>query len=515
MGVVIWLTPVSVDTFWYAMPLHDYLEGISDEFPFVRIKESIAYHYYFDNIRASNIVTTFLILFPKWLSALITALCVGCCVHLMARGAGVGPSRLTLTAILILIVTFVWPWHEFILTLCYSMNYLVSTLLLVIYVIAYINPKRYATAGYISGAILGFWHEGFAVAAICSSITVLLVETRNGSEYLRDRLIMTLLILPGMICLLSAPGVGFNINLEENRNALNLNSILRVIKLQGPFALFLFLLVILHFTKYRQSRMDSKSRAFVLFVCVCSVVSIAMMVMISRGYRVGWLSFVMSGWGIIWALAKLIRRPLSRSGIYLSRALTVSVCALLVWHYVVVIKYSLLASRVHEQVKEQFLANPKEPAYADFLVWENMPLITWRKPMSNSWVGWARERFALYYSQGLDTVRSTMTVLPTALQAMSPAEGELIPGSVKARKVNGYIFMQRGDASATEGEVLYTRVGPFLKKMYFDYSPFKDINGEEWVLAIPQSSYFPTFLMQIHAIDNLDEYPSAGFYYEN
>lgn len=497
--------PRASDDYWYAFDFHDYLEGITQDYPWREIVDTWKRHYTGDNIRLANVLLPFLLLAPKWLAALIPPLCMIAAARMMCAPWGFSRRMIPAQMLLMFLLVFLLPWHEYLFTFCYSMNYVVTSLPAVLFVLAVVNPRRHFVIGLASGVAVGFLHEGFGVALLCASATVALLWAREDRELRLRRLALCLSLVPGLIFLLTAPGVARNFTARTD--VFSPHGILRVLKLHIPFFLFTALWILaLARRRWRQRAISPLG----VIIVVASVVAIAMHVRYPRGYRTAWVAYLLCVWGLVW-LYTFMTPARWHTLTWRGGSIAAILLAVLVWHYAVVVKYARVARDVHDSVERQYLANPSATAYADILTVERLPLIAWRSPQSNSWNEWERWCFTMYHTGSDDRTQPVVNVVPEAMRTLSPLSGHLVPGSVEAREMDGYYFFRR--PYMRDGEVLFTRHGSLRKMCYFYHTPFRDINGEEWVFAVPQSSYFPSFLLPITQIDTPDFSRDNGLYY--
>ena len=154
------IMPYTCDDYWYMTPLADYCKGIDTSFPATELWECWKYHYECDNIRLANIVFTFTLLIPKIIPSIISGLLVGVMLWLSAKLSSINWRNPLLMMLLTLMLSFMLPWYEEMLTQCFALNYIWSTALALwlAYIFFYKERQPHYVLTGILGLLLGAWH---------------------------------------------------------------------------------------------------------------------------------------------------------------------------------------------------------------------------------------------------------------------------------------------------------------------------------------------------------------------
>lgn len=503
LWVIYFYYPKDADDWWYSKAIYEYLEGIDTTYPWRRILDAAYQRYLHDNGRFANVVALFALTLPKWLAAMLPPAATGLATWLIARSAGGGSRRIPILVATILCISWCWPWHEVMFTIDFSLNYVVPSGIAVLYIYCLLRKFEFAgSIAFFSALLLGAWHEGFGVPLMCATGAWALVKGVTEKRWPLREIVCTLAFIPGTLWLLSSPYV------QATQGDLSLwmvpHNFIRGAKLHMPFLFYLLFLAVA--VKKRGAK--ELLKPINLFVVICCIIGIALTVQYPRGYRTGWISFLMASWGIVYLLPVVLPRRWttnSRYGLIASAA----IIALLAVHYIVVINDTKKMARTTDEVVASYRSNPGEPVYIDMMVNEKIPLISWRKPRSNWFNRWGRGTLANYFDlserandlRGRPDVNEGLVLLPKSLRGKLPDEGRLVPGTAHAYEFDGLYFTQL--PMDRYGKLLVTKTGPFSKAQYFDIERFKDKQGRNWIMMMPENSFFPSFLFKISQIDTL------------
>lgn len=491
LWVICYLMPKAADDYWYSFHLYDYLEGHSSGIPWRAMYDTWHDHYMTDNSRLANIILIGLLIMPKWLAATVPALSAGVMVHFSMRLCRISTSRPAMLMLFILLVSALLPWHELIFSLCYSLNYVTSSALTMVYLYIWLREDNSRTTwGIVTALVLGFMHEGFSLPLLIATSVSIAVTAVTDRRVPLKRVIMSAALVPGVIYLASVPGVSYNM-LETEQVTASIHTIARVLKLHLPVLVYIPLLCAV---AVRRRSWRTCLAPLPVIIIVGAAVTVYIHYLFPRGYRTGWLAYLLGIVGIMSCLPCLIPRRIKASrtaGILLS----IATGLLLGAHYALVISYVDRNRRTHAYIRSEYLRDPSAQIYADLLPIERMSLLAWRKPVANNWNEWARYNFTAYHTRTRKRDQPAVLTVPDVVRDISPSEGRLLPGAARVREIDGYYFARR--EYVRDGFSLPVRMGKLSKAMYFDCLRFTDINGEEWLWIMPQSCYFPTFLLEM------------------
>ena len=171
-GLLLYLSPAYVDDAWYLEKSTG--EPGSWEY-FVATVSNSYRHWQYDTGRLCNMVAIpFLALFPKWVFSIATAVAIWI---IYLSGPYLAKTRYISigSAFWIFIVTFVFPWFDFMMTVIFCCNYVWSVALAVIYLFLL---NRFAgkpsvslltnISLFIFATVVGWWHEGISVPLLVS-----------------------------------------------------------------------------------------------------------------------------------------------------------------------------------------------------------------------------------------------------------------------------------------------------------------------------------------------------------
>jgi hypothetical protein len=212
------------------------LEGIDTSFPWQSIADTIAEHYKLDNGRLGNILLPFFLAIPRWIGATILGLLVVAIAIYIPRIANKHQNSILLLLLSMALVTFTFPWHETMFTICFAINYIPPTLISLLILKLWIAPKK--RISYIAIPlcfVLGFWHEGFSVPlGVGMGMSMLCCNKWSWS-----RILAIAALLPGFVFLISSPGF-FRYNHGSMIDSI-ISSAYAIIKYQIPIVIFIIL----------------------------------------------------------------------------------------------------------------------------------------------------------------------------------------------------------------------------------------------------------------------------------
>lgn len=197
--------PYAHDDWWY---LGDILYSGFDENGhhtlWRGLKETILSHYNGDTDRIGNTLGVVMLLFPKWISAILASLAFICTYFLSVRLSVIRPGEWTKLSVLSFFLVFLVIWQDHMFIQMYIFNYIIILPLFLYAIHLFIcnNAKIWLVC--IFGLILGAWHESFAVTFIIGALTSLVFYPKLRNI---PRIASVIATVIGMIWLFIFPGI--------------------------------------------------------------------------------------------------------------------------------------------------------------------------------------------------------------------------------------------------------------------------------------------------------------------
>ncbi|MDE6311383.1 MAG: hypothetical protein K2L96_06150 [Muribaculaceae bacterium] len=206
-GAMYLIMPYFSDDFWYMEPLRSFIEGETSTPDFGAIYDSISYHYLNDNARLSNTVFTFLICIPRQILALISTLLTGAALVALMRLARVSLRRWQAVVWLCALFATTLPWYDCMFSLCFQFNYVWGLACMLAALVLFLSDRarscRAMLPAFLLGVIIGGWHEGFSVPALCACMALAILWPRRYLSASRIALMAGLCV--GILWLVTAP----------------------------------------------------------------------------------------------------------------------------------------------------------------------------------------------------------------------------------------------------------------------------------------------------------------------
>lgn len=174
-GILLYISPAYVDDAWY---LENFTGAPGSWEYFVTTVSNSYRHWQYDTGRLCNMAAVpFLALFPKWVFSIATAVAIWI-IYLsgpyLARTGYISIG----SVFWIFVVTFVFPWFDFMMTVIFCCNYVWSVALAVIYLYLlnrFAGKPSLSTLAKVSvflfAVLLGWWHEGISVPLVAGCVT--------------------------------------------------------------------------------------------------------------------------------------------------------------------------------------------------------------------------------------------------------------------------------------------------------------------------------------------------------
>ncbi len=491
MAVLYMIFPWCGDDVWYSIHLAPWLEGEDPPIiPWQAIVDTWREHYMHDNIRMGDNLMPLMLIMPKWISAAAIGACAGTMLHYAALLAGAGKAQPIRLAVITLLLTFFLPWHENMFTLAYGVNYVVSSALMLYVLYKFLlSNDPHAGATLSLAALLGIWHEGFAVPMILALSAVCLLCRMSS---LRRWGIIAAMI-PGVAILWLSPGqMG---NTVTHFSGMPIFNILVAAKANIPFFIWLAIYIAIWF---RWPAAGKTEAPWIITTAVVSVIVLYINFHITRGERVSWALILLSLIGI--ARGIFILWPNKRSR--LTDSMTALIYLLLCIHFGYAVTGAIRQRRSMDSAVEMMRRNHGEPVWVDIVPINKMPIIAWRKPCSMLWERNKMVMRSRYFRrhEEWDSNRISDPILPTALRHITPLSGHPLPGDAGVREKDGFYFINGTIPEGTRRMVI--DFGLFSKVFPVEPVEFTGSSGVTYTQIIPCAYYFPYFLLTPRGFDS-------------
>lgn len=440
------VTPKFLDDWWYMAAFKDWFDSQGVWFPtdggnpfragvpWRGFFDTIAYHYWNDNVRLSNITGAFVLLFPKWLGSCLAlgGWVAGMLYSLRFIGIDIHKSRLVPVALFLW--CFMMPWKESMGCLVYQFNYLVPSgiymfLLVKAWNVEYQDNNTWLLG--LIGIIAGAWHETFAFPAVVGAVTVTVLFKKFRTR--RYIIIFSGMCL-GMMWLLLCPGIYVRLDYTDNLN-FSLGYMADQFS-HHPGGFIAVITLILFIVKEGWSRFIADSR--LVFMISSAVASFVLAVFTTGSARAAWWCDMMSVVAILYMLDILY----SKSDVRRTAGVVVDVF-LLIPVFVTLLFADYNAVRVHREYRrviQEYISNPERAVFSDVLARHPLPLVYW--PMATTFGG-AYYMFTSSYFKDYNGCKNVeLKIVPEALRESREDEDAIIAGDVGLRTRDNVMYMR-------------------------------------------------------------------------
>lgn len=489
--------PYTCDDYWYMTPLADYCKGIDTSFPATELWECWKYHYECDNIRLANIVFTFTLLIPKIIPSIISGLLVGVMLWLSAKLSSINWRNPLLMMLLTLMLSFMLPWYEEMLTQCFALNYIWSTALALwlAYIFFYKERQPHYVLTGILGLLLGAWHEGIAGPLLVGFIVYSIMRRTMIN---RSRVAMMLGLFLGLLWLASAPGLQANVDYKTKPLELSLVLSKLVLYHMPLFVLLMSIIVASLKKKMRKLVVDP---LFVSFVAIC-VTGVALNLITDVGVRTGWMGYL---FGIIatvylWRNMKDVHYRPGKS--LLKRAVTIMIALFLVAHYALVVYYSVVIKNEFEHVVSLYKKSSDGQVFAD-VTYDYLALpLAWKKPYFEIFT---YDLVMHWMDKYHNDCAKQMQVVPTCLREAESLRSTKVKGDNPFSIYNGFLYAPLAEDDNIE-KISYYEIDFGLTKKVINCSNFifTTPSGNKYYFSFPQRATVHLWMGQIMEMNRVE-----------
>lgn len=360
------LSPLQADDFWYLMT------SSSASGPWEAMKsvwQECVRHWTFDTGRLANLVNApFLTVIPKWVFALLcgTALVV---VFHYTRWLADASSRSMRAFLVVVLIIFALPWHDYMFSVVFSLNYLWTSALVLFAVRRILSDdqgRRHGRLSFASSLMLcfaaGWMHEGFSVPVISGLVAYFIVMRRIPA---RQSLWLIISFAAGALLIAVAPGFWERTGTSEtglcrrtSLEAIMFGSVSNC--LYYAFAVFAAITLLRRSKRERISRHPS-DMARLVFLLVSTTVATVLFFAFYGGMRMGWIGQLFSGAGILFC-CRFYRSNLRHR----LKSLLIAVMILLTGcHLAYAIDWQIRLTREFNEIKRLYTASPDGVLFYD------------------------------------------------------------------------------------------------------------------------------------------------------
>ena len=488
------IMPYTCDDYWYMTPIADYCNGIDTSFPFSDLWGCWVNHYETDNIRLANIIFTFTLLLPKVIPSIISGLLVSVVLWLSAKLSAINWRNPLLMMLLALMLSFMLPWYEEMLTQCFALNYIWSTALaLYLGYVFFKDHQLHSLLSMFLGLLLGAWHEGIAGPMLIGFIVYLVLKR---SMINRRRIMMIVGLVFGLLWLASAPGLQANVGVKTN--SVTVMGVLgKLILYHTPLVLLMVSILIASLKKnLRKLIVDP---LFISFVAIC-VTGVALNLITNVGVRTGWMGYLFGIIATIYLWRSMKEARYSRGKSLFKRALTIVIASFLLLHYVVVVYYTVKVKNEYEYVLSQYDKSPDGLVFADVTYDYQASPLAWKKPYFEIFTyDWVMLWIDNYFNQGA----KRMCVIPTCLRSAEHIDAMKVKGNNPFMIYDGHLFAPLKDDESVAPYTFYEiDFGVTKKILKCSNFTFTTSSGNRYYFSFPQRA---TVHRWIGDIENMNE----------
>lgn len=431
LAVMFALYPYAFDDYAYMGSLGITSGGLPDIIDIDHLKRNIAYRFYCDNLRLANMTAIFVLAWPKWLSAVVSALLTGAALLLSARAARLRDTACGSMALLCAMFMALLPWYDSIAAVDYQLNYVWGTALWALATYLFLRPGRLPWIAAIAvGLVFGVWHEGLSGPALAGLGLLWLCRKDYRTA---SRTFMLICLATGIFVLAAVPGTKARMGLQSS--PFEPYNLVRTAIALLPVWIFAATAVVAAVS----GRKPWKSPVFIAMTGMC-LGGIAVK-FVGDDMRAAWGADLAGCLGTVWMIADTAGRNISRK---VSSTVAVVLVALTGTHLATACALAFDARDEYRAVTtHQISGNTSDVLYLDIKSPVTVPFIALGKPL---WSMWRWTPYAKYF--GIDESRIKSTVIcPPQLRRFTPAmSSRTLPGGIM--EADGH-FVRLHDATDT------------------------------------------------------------------
>lgn len=451
IGVFIVAAPKHSDDYWYMLPLKSWFESqgivwpeeggnvFRAGVPFREMFSVWSEHYMIDNIRLGNVLSVFLLMFPKWVGSGLMVMCWIYCMFGTFSLAGLNWRKSRYIWLALVMWGFLMPWSDHMSSLVYQMNYIAPTALCVFFLKMLLSRTNNTVVMFFLGLIIGLWHEGFAVPLVVGVTGLMFLDSnRRNREYYAG--ISGICI--GLACILTSPGVLKNINAISDKNeGIGIIIILKTLLSTLPYWVMVAILSWSILVKRKKYLIKDR---FLIVALVSGFVPVLFMIILRTEPRVVWWTQFVSIAGLLKLVNVLDKWQFITSGFV---DIIAFVLVILLFIRLIVADYSVVKLKLNMGYAiSEYHDKPRNSIFVNVDDVRTVPLINIGM-INPGMYTYDMEAVRSYYLYGNKPARSFM-MIPERLRSVDENSGHEVPGEPGYRIIDGYLFNVLDDSES-------------------------------------------------------------------
>lgn len=433
---------------------------------------SVKYRFEWDNTRICNLIDTFMLTQPLWISKAIFILSIALGLYLMTKVSKIEVTQWRSMSLLCFLFWVGPVWEDAMFSVVYAYNYIVSIPIFIGLIYIYQDPKKFPLwLGVLLGLLLAVWHESFS---ICFVGGVVLDFVFNRKQIDKERIIILLSVLVGTLWFFLTPAVYY-------RQSHNFFCWWYGIKLAHCWIYFAYVILwIVYFFKT-----DKKKALAPLHMFAVASGCLIAFVMVTGFPRAIFPGMILSCCGVTVILQDLLRKVMGekvKSAIAVLLALFTAASQVTAAHQTV--RLAKMAEKIAEIYRDPSIT--AEYAFAQIeYPWDGCPLAL-RRPDNELMLPDKRNMrtLSIYFKR--------LMIVPAELAEYRQGQGEQISDNPAIRLWKGHLV------SENLQDTVYTNafVDFGLREDYSKVESviFKANDGKEYVYILPIRSIIATYL---------------------
>lgn len=516
VGVMMLVMPRMLDDLWYSLQLRPWYEAQGIPFPtqdgdvlhtpgvWSGIRQIWLDHYYTDNIRLGNIIAPVLIVLPLWIGKSLSVFLLLYVVACSLRMAGVNMRRSPLVVLMLVLLSVILTWNEYLVALDYQINYVWSSAL-ALWLLASlglphvdcplsVRPSPVRTVWlFILGLLCGWWHEGFGVPVAGALILMsILFKNWRRSKFIAAELGLVV----GTLLLALSPGMMGRVGAEVDKTM----SFSTVASYGAMSCLWVTSIIILLVKERGHYGHFVRTDALSLFLAVTCLISFVIAFKVNSPTRPSWWGRLCSiilfvhvlrrYWPDYWATYRSCRIwPLlliCLTACYVRFGFGISAC----------LEYRYLFPKYVEEYRK----GPREWVFGTVYEPQMLSPVSYYLPF-HRFPNEVMSRVDVYTRKSEEGLPGLGWVIPSELRYVNGNSGKEVPGGSGVRELDGYLFMPWGEDDVPLEAAMNLDYGYGLKRrVVFPYEFISEGDGERYVYISVASNWVENYFGKLREI---------------
>lgn len=451
--------------YYHIRPNHGYLPDVMAE---------LRWRYSTDNIRLGNMIYMFTAPLGRAFGASIAASSLLLTIILIWRLSGVCRQPMAM-AFGVAAYILALPWYECMSVLDFAFNYVVGACVFTLFFFIFFSRSHsrvFSVSSIIVAIITGCWHEGFSVPLLCGGGIWLLVNIHHATS---RQWLMWILLLPGIILLMTAPGM---MNRTPQFPTLSV--------LISPFYYRKFFLTIAYFVMLGvamfipacRRKLDS-SHLMIAVVCLTVIVIRTVQIDIARS---AWAGETMAIIGILTLWSNLQTKRNMR---YVSAIITVIISVIVGTHLIALCIQTSESVEDYKEIDKYYLNSSDGLVFYDqTLDYQMRPAALKRPDVDVHYNTWARWSYDILKTYGTKRLR----VVPKILQDVDLHPGMKCDSNLYLK--DGYMYaVGTAMSCASNPQLLTLTTDDYSWGVETDVVDFTTPAGGKYVYFKPRKAF--------------------------